>query len=334
MAKVCVSAPGKVILHGEHAVVFGKTAIAVSVGLRTKMEVKAGSEHVILLMPDLNKSYSWSTEELLILANTLQISSPFSPCPAQAEVLRSIQEFLARHVQDTPDNGVIAFLYLYLSLLPHCPPLCARVVSDIPIGAGLGSSAAMSVCFASGLLLFSRKSEETNGLNLIDHNENVAKSCTEAEEESVDRLGPELVIATQDQELICSWAFMSEKIMHGTPSGIDNSVATYGGVVTFSSGTMTPQPALLGLNILLTNTCVGRNTRQLVAAVRKRYDLFPGVMVPVMDATDKLSLAVMDTLQACRDKNFTGCEEEFRKLEVRHSCNYLTTCTSSRTWWT
>ena len=42
MAGVFVSAPGKVILHGEHAVVYRKTAIAVSVGLRTNMEVKVG----------------------------------------------------------------------------------------------------------------------------------------------------------------------------------------------------------------------------------------------------------------------------------------------------
>ena len=40
MADIRVSAPGKVILHGEHAVVYGKTAIAVSVGLRTTMDVE------------------------------------------------------------------------------------------------------------------------------------------------------------------------------------------------------------------------------------------------------------------------------------------------------
>lgn len=40
MQELHVSAPGKVILHGEHAVVFGKTALAVSVDLRTSMSVK------------------------------------------------------------------------------------------------------------------------------------------------------------------------------------------------------------------------------------------------------------------------------------------------------
>ena len=79
---------------------------------------------------------------------------------------------------------------------------------------------------------------------------------------------------------------------------------------------MNPQSALTGLNILLTNTCVGRNTRQLVAAVRERYDMFPEVMMPIMEATDKLSLAVLDILKTCGVKNFSGCEEEFRKLEV------------------
>ena len=40
MAGIRVSTPGKVILHGEHAVVYGKTGIAVSVGLRTTMDVE------------------------------------------------------------------------------------------------------------------------------------------------------------------------------------------------------------------------------------------------------------------------------------------------------
>lgn len=36
---LAVSAPGKVILHGEHSVVFGKLAIAGSLDLRTKIKL-------------------------------------------------------------------------------------------------------------------------------------------------------------------------------------------------------------------------------------------------------------------------------------------------------
>ena len=98
--------------------------------------------------------------------------------------------------------------------------------------------------------------------------------------------------------------------------GIDNSVATYGGVVTFCSGSMAPQADLVGLDILLTNTCVGRNTRQLVAAVRERYNMFPKVVEHIMEAVEKLSLAALSTMQACRVKQFSDCEEEFSRLEV------------------
>jgi len=73
-----------------------------------------------------------------------------------------------------------------------------EVKSFLPVGAGLGSSAAYGVSLVSCLLTFFnhiQKDKFNDGKTL---------------------------------KLINDWAFIAEKIAHGNPSGIDNSVATYG----------------------------------------------------------------------------------------------------------
>ena len=59
MSELRVSAPGKVILHGEHSVVYGKTALAVSVDLRTSLTVKVGRTFKIYTF-----KHSWSIDVL------------------------------------------------------------------------------------------------------------------------------------------------------------------------------------------------------------------------------------------------------------------------------
>ena len=84
------------------------------------------------------------------------------------------------------------------------PALDITIQSEIPIGAGLGSSASLSVCLVTALLL-------QQGL---------------ISEPKQDPKGQEW--AEKDLDLINKWAFEGERIMHGRPSGIDNSVATFG----------------------------------------------------------------------------------------------------------
>ena len=60
-----VTAPSKVILHGEHAVVYGKTAVAAALDLRTKLTIQPLEEEKLTVQfPDLGLSLSWSQDEL------------------------------------------------------------------------------------------------------------------------------------------------------------------------------------------------------------------------------------------------------------------------------
>lgn len=81
--------------------------------------------------------------------------------------------------------------------------MVVEVQSEIPVGAGLGSSASYSVCIASALLIRFGLLSRTYG------------------ESSVS-------ICVDDLDIINEWAFMAETIIHGNPSGLDNTICTYG----------------------------------------------------------------------------------------------------------
>ena len=72
------------------------------------------------------------------------------------------------------------------------------------MGAGLGSSAAYCVALSAALLAFS------DSVKL-----------------DVSQKGW-LMFKETEVELLNKWAFEGEKIIHGRPSGVDNSVSTFG----------------------------------------------------------------------------------------------------------
>lgn len=152
------TAPGKVILFGEHAVVYGKPALAMPVhSTRARAEV--------VDLPE--DSVGW-----------VRIEAPGTQASAWL------------HEIDGADP-LAAGIRLILKDLAGEPraALSITIHSDIPVGAGMGSSAAVSVAVVRAL----------------------------AAHLELD-LPPERVSAL---------AFEVEKLQHGTPSGIDNTVVTY-----------------------------------------------------------------------------------------------------------
>lgn len=84
------------------------------------------------------------------------------------------------------------------------------------MGAGLGSSAAYSTCIA---------------LALLKHHDLIPSPPPTSS--SLQQPPPAASYDEATVELIDSWAFLAEKVIHGNPSGIDNAVSVRGGAVVF-----------------------------------------------------------------------------------------------------
>lgn len=268
--EIAVSAPGKVILHGEHAVVHGKVALAVSLNLRTFIRIRPNkSGKVLINLPNIGTRLSWDVMQLQSLLSTLQVGmsdEPISPHPEEMEKLKEFAR-LSKESADTESLAVLAFLFLYLSICERdMPSVDITVWSELPTGAGLGSSAAYSVCMAAALLTTRGQIScpLEDGIDMARWN--------------VDELN-----------LINKWAFQGEKVIHGNPSGVDNAVGTWGGALRYHAGKITTLNRVPTLKILLTNTKVPRSTKILVAGVKNKILKFPAIMNPVLDSIDAIA---------------------------------------------
>lgn len=266
-----VSAPGKVILHGEHAVVHGKVALAVALNLRTFLLLRPQSNgKVSLNLPNIGAKQVWDVATLELLDTSfLEQGDVPAPTLEQLEQLKKMAG-LPRDSAGNEGVALLAFLYLYLGICRKqrtLPSLDIVVWSELPPGAGLGSSAAYSVCVAAALLTAC---------------EEIASPLKDGG--SVGRW-PE-----EDLKSINKWAFEGERVIHGNPSGVDNAVSTWGGALRYQQGKMSSLKRLPALQILLTNTKVPRSTKALVAGVRNKLSKFPAIVAPLLTSIDAISL--------------------------------------------
>ena len=237
-----VSAPGKVILHGEHSVVYGKTALAVSVDLRTsivlsKVESRNDTDKYLEIhMKDLSALYKFplqrligmvvfpSTQIELETAESTDESSGAEVSTDDGLLQQNILNLISETYFNVPEgtkSGLIALLYLYLKIvvgasatITSLDPLLIEISSQIPIGAGLGSSAAFSVSLAGAFYYYNRDVRNHS----YPENNNISKS-EKHPRMIVQKIINDSILTTSD--LANSTVQPSESIINDISSDID-----------------------------------------------------------------------------------------------------------------
>ncbi|HWN42851.1 MAG TPA: hypothetical protein VNW71_11555, partial [Thermoanaerobaculia bacterium] len=145
-APLTVSAPGKLILMGEHAVVYGRPALVAAIDLRLRVRLSRGEPNSVALdLPALSHSEHLSWREVRAYAAAARERwSEYALHSGSA----SFQEMRG----EDPAHVVKAALGEAVGLLGEPGEgLSLRVDSDLPVGSGFGSSAATAVAVLAGV---------------------------------------------------------------------------------------------------------------------------------------------------------------------------------------
>lgn len=212
------TAPGKIILFGEHSVVYGQPAIAVPVSqVRAKCTVRENpaGDGILLNAPDIDRR------------EYLSAAGDGDP--------------LALVVRRTLD-----------ALGVDEPPLEIIVSSTIPIACGLGSGAAISAAIIRALGKYFHHPFEPQTVSDI--------------------------------------AFEVEKIYHGTPSGIDNTVVAFAQPIFFIKGQPIERLATgAPLTFVIGDTGIKSPTYKVVGDLRARRNENPAAYDPIFSQMGMLA---------------------------------------------
>lgn len=274
---ICSSSGGKVIISGEHSVVYGKPALAFGIDKHTKMYLtcyKSKSINKCFCLINLSSiqiNLSISKEELIhhlkSNINTLNnTSNNFINLENKhkyhlIKIIKSIFERIKNIIEEEKIIYFIENNYFLVS-----------ITSDIPVGFGLGSSAAYNVCIVNGLCLLINKLLNNNIFNKKD-----------------------ILLLSNE----------SEKIFHnGTPSGIDASCSLFGGVIIFNSihnqnnvNIPINNFFLQKIKFILINTKIQRNGGEFIKTVsnfkKNNLKLFTELINEIGEVTNAITKLIM-----------------------------------------
>ena len=230
MSKGKASAPAKIILFGEHFVVYNGPAVLASIDRRITVEAKKGRDGKVTIRSDIAAGeFDGSTFKLIEGSNARASLEPIYFAAKQALAARKQQAGLE-----------------------------IDIVSDIPYGVGLGSSAASLVATIAAV---------------------------------------ESLLGKADRKKVCESAIEAERIIHKNSSGADCYVSTFGGLIHYSKGQEFKKiEAKAKLFLVIGDTGIKHNTGELVSSVRKLKEAnqmaFAGLMSQSKDICNQALAAL------------------------------------------
>ncbi len=219
-------APGKLILSGEHAVVYGKPALVMAVDRSAESEIiPDSSDNISFDLQDLQQTGSFTLRALQEL---------------KSRVMRNYRQFLEGQlgIRDVLYKPVELFQFAFITILDGLHLKLAngmkiQLHSNIPIGCGMGSSAATVLCV----------------LRAIGHYFRV-------------EFRPEWYL---------KYSVETENMQHGHASGVDSYISLNGGYARFQQGQATRLPMPQFPMHLVHTGVPDTTTGECVARVREQF---------------------------------------------------------------
>jgi mevalonate kinase len=190
MKKIAVSSPGKLHLLGEHAVVHNKPAIIAAVNKRCFVQICIRKDAKIIVT---SKNYKKS-----ITTDFSKIISKFQKAEKDYAVYAKTNDIkLLKSITGKPLDYPLLIIGQFINYfsLNTIEGFDLTIDSQIPSGAGMGSSAALAVAITGALCLLTNK--------------------------------------PFDKKIINQIAYLSEQKKHGLPSGGDNTTSCFGSLIWF-----------------------------------------------------------------------------------------------------
>lgn len=155
-----VSAPGKVILFGEHSVLYAQPGLATSIDRRTTLKFNLDTnDHVTLSFKNLDLNVEIPIAKVNVILENIA-SSCNTGGDGLANVIKdNIENISGYSSYNTSQRlSLLCVFYLLNSLLYvkkyKIGGFKIEIASELVIGAGTGSSASFSVCLAAALFRY------------------------------------------------------------------------------------------------------------------------------------------------------------------------------------